>query len=415
MKVLYITQYFLTPDQAGGSRHYYHVKHLKKQGHQVDVITTYVQDHMSRVIPPKYRRKLSVLEYCEGIPVYKTYSSPNYGQGFWDRMKNYLSFMFCAILVGLKITGRYDVVFASSPSLFVGFAGYILALFKRGRFVLEVRDLWPKSAIILGFLRNPFFISLAKRLEKFLYVKAQAIIALTWGIYGFIARTVKDEKKVKLVTNGIDEDLFAHPQTSDIKRKHGLENKFIAIYVGSHGINNDLETIIDAADILKKDKEIYFVFVGGGDHKTNLMELCRKKELNNALFLPPKPKSEIVSYLNEADVCLLAIKKGPFFNGTLPNKLFDYLAGGRPIIASTPKQGESAYLINKFNAGIVCDPEDGEKMAQAIRHVYQNKNVYQDLSTKARTAALEQFSRFHLAYRFEAILKDAAKSKRKRT
>ncbi|HHT64208.1 MAG: glycosyltransferase [Bacillota bacterium] len=212
MKILYLTQYFFTPEHAAGGRHYYHVKYLISQGHQVDVITTYVKDHMSRLIPKEYRGKLKVVEYYEGIRVYKTYASANYGQSFLDRMKNYLSFMFCAILVGLGIKGRYDVVFASSPSLFVGLAGYILSLFKRGKFVLEVRDLWPQSAVVLGFLKNPVFIFLAQKLEKFLYRKAKAIIALTQGIQDGICQVIRNKEKTSLIINGVDEDIFLKPE-----------------------------------------------------------------------------------------------------------------------------------------------------------------------------------------------------------
>lgn len=409
MKILYLTQYFFTPDHAGGGRHYYHVKYLISKGHKVDVITTYVQDHMTRVIPEKYRGKLSVLEYCQEIPVYKTYAAPDYGQGFGDRMKNYLSFMFCGILTGLRIKGRYDVVFASSPSLFVGLAGYILAVFKRGKFILEVRDLWPQSAIELGFLKNPLFIFLAKKLEKFLYHKAKGIVALTGGIRDAVNKTVKGKAKTKLIINGIDEDIFIEPENMNFKKISGLGDKFIAIYVGAHGVNNDLETIIKAATRLRDESPIHFVFVGGGDHKENLLKLCRDQGLKNVLFLPPKPKRKIASYLMAADVCLLAIKKGPFFNGTLPNKLFDYLASGRPIVAAVPREGESARLISDLGAGVVCDPEDDAQMAEAILHVYKNKEVYHDAGAKVKKYALKRYSRYHLAKELEDVLQEAAR------
>jgi glycosyltransferase involved in cell wall biosynthesis len=404
MKVLYLTQYFFTPDQAGGGRHFYHVKSLMAKGHQVDVLTAYVEDHMSREIPQKYRGKLSVKEYCQGIRVIKTYASANYGQGFLDRMKNYLSFMFCAILAGLSLRGSYDVVIASSPSLFVGLAGYILALFKRGRFVLEVRDLWPQSAIELGFLQNRCMIFLAKGLEKFLYRKAKAIIALTAGIKDTIAQMIKDPEKISLITNGVDEDIFLNPEPVDFNKISGLEDKFIAIYTGAHGVNNDLETIIKAAHCLKDHDHIRFVLIGGGDHKAQLIKMCREQDLKNILFLPPRPKQKIASYLAGADVCLLAIKKGAFFNGTLPNKLFDYLASGKPTVAAVPEAGESARLIEELKAGIVCAPEDGTQMGWAILQVYHHPEYYRALGEQVKKHALERYSRYYLAQELEAVL-----------
>jgi glycosyltransferase involved in cell wall biosynthesis len=308
-------------------------------------------------------------------------------------------------LVGLGIKGRYDVVFASSPSLFVGLAGYILAVFKRGKFVLEVRDLWPQSAIELGFLKNPFFIYLAKRLEKFLYRKAKAIVALTEGMKEAVCKTIKDQDKVTLIINGVDEDIFRNPEPVDFNKISGLEHKFIAIYVGAHGVNNDIETIIKAASFLRDQPDIHFVFIGGGDHKENLIKLCEEQDLQNVLFLPPRPKQKIASYLTGADVCLLAIKKGRFFNGTLPNKLFDYLASGRPIVATVPPEGESARAILKLKAGIVCDPEDGIQMAEAILRVYKNQEHFQALGTEVKRYALEKYSRYRLAKELESVLK----------
>lgn len=404
MKILYVTQYFLTPEQAGGSRHYRHVKYLMDHGHQVDVLTTYVQDHMSRNIPPKYKGKFYVKEYYENISIYKTYSAPNYGQGFLDRLKNYLSFMFFAILLGLVIRGRYDIVFASSPSLFVGWAGFVLSKFKRALFVLEVRDLWPQSAIELGFLKNRLFIWMAEGLEKFLYRKAAVIIALTGGIKDAILKIVKNQDKVKLITNGVDTELYLKSNFIDFRAKYGLQKKFIAMYVGAHGVNNDLETLIDAAEELKEQSEIKFVFIGDGDHKSELMKLCANRGLKNVVFLPSQPKKLIPDYLNAADVCLLAIKKDLFFQGTLPNKLFDYMASGKPVVATVPTEGESAHLIQKLQAGIICAPESGKQMARAILKLYEDKKVDHPLLLNARNYVLQNFSRNGLAAELEQVM-----------
>ncbi|MGI6711807.1 MAG: glycosyltransferase family 4 protein [Bacillota bacterium] len=411
MKILYLTQYFFTPNQAGGSRHYHQVKYLADCGHKVDVLTSYVQDHMSRAIAEKYRGKLFVKEYWGNITVYKTYASGNYGRGFLDRMKNYLSFMFCALICGLKIPGNYDLVFASSPSLFVGGAGYLLSKWKKGRFVLEVRDLWPRSAIVLGFLKNKIFIKMARWLEIFLYRKAALIIAVTGGIEKAVGEALGDNNKVKLITNGIDPDFFSQPQLIDFKKRYGLEGKFINIYVGAHGVNNDLETIIEAADRLKDFEEIQFVFVGGGDHKANIINMCAERVLRNVHFLPPQPKNTVKDLLKSADVCLLAIKKDTFFQGTLPNKLFDYLASGKPVVAAVPHEGESASLIAHFQGGIVCSPENGAEMAQAILKLYQDTELRNSFGGASRTDALRCFSRERLAAELEESLKNTVQGK----
>jgi len=405
MKVLYLTQYFFSPEQAGGSRHYYHVKHLTASGHKVDVLTSYVQDHMSRTISPKYKGKFFAKEYCEDIPVYKTFATANYGQSFLDRIKNYLSFMVCAVLTGFKLPGRYDIVFASSPSLFVGLAGFILSRLKKSKFVLEVRDLWPKSAVELGFLKNKALIKLTEWLERFLYRKAAGVIAVTGGIKAAVEKAVGNPDRVTLITNGVDTDFFQTSWEIDFKNKHGLQDNFVVIYVGSHGINNDLETIIEAAGKLTTVKEIHFAFFGGGDHKDYLIRLCMERGLKNVSFFPPQPKNTVSSLLQGADVCVLAIKKRPFFQGTLPNKIFDYLASGKPVVAAVPPDGETAELLRKFHGGIVCEAENSKAVAAAIESLFRDQELYRSFQDQARDQVREDFSRTRLAGVLEQTLK----------
>jgi len=208
MRILYLTQYFVTPDQAGSLRHYTHTRYLQEAENEVAVITTYVL-HKQRSITERYRGKRLVKEEVDGVTIYKVYSSPKF-EGFIGRITNYLSFMLNALWAGACLKGSFDVVYASSPPLFVGLAGYLLSLWKRGRFVLEVRDLWPQSAIVTGFLRDPVLIWLSQRVERFLYWRAAAIICATEGIAEEIKAHDSTASKVLVVRNGVDVELFKH-------------------------------------------------------------------------------------------------------------------------------------------------------------------------------------------------------------
>ncbi|RME45648.1 MAG: glycosyltransferase WbuB, partial [Chloroflexi bacterium] len=250
-RLLYITQYYASSDQPGASRHYQHIRNLQKHGYQVTLITSYVKNRL-RVIPPEYQNTKIACEQEGDLTIYKTYAYPNYGADFRTRMLNYLSFMIYAIIAGLKASSC-DLVFASSPSLFVGVAGYVLSRLKRAPFVLEVRDLWPETAVVMGALRSPVLIWLAMRLARFLYQRAERVIAVTEGIRQGIIEAGTPASKIVLVPNGVDDDLFATlspDAASTIRQEYGWGDRFVALYAGTLARSDGLHAIVRAAAAL---------------------------------------------------------------------------------------------------------------------------------------------------------------------
>ncbi|MCB0881625.1 MAG: glycosyltransferase family 4 protein [Thermoleophilia bacterium] len=405
MRVLYVSQYFVNADQPGGVRHWMHTQALLRAGHAVGVVTSYVQ-HKERTIPERYRGRKIVREVEDGLQIWRTYSTPGYGRDLRSRLANYTSFATWASVAMMRIP-RPDVIVASSPSLPAATAAAAVARVRRVPFVMEARDLWSDSAKAMGLITNPRVLDAARRMERFCYGTARHVIALTEGIRdGVIAEGVPPEK-VSLITNGIDRDVIgdAEPEPVDAPVPPGA---FVAMYVGAHGTYSSLETVLGAAELLRDREDIRVVLVGGGDRKPALREDASRRGLTNVAFVDPVPKRDVPRWLARAQVALLPYQALEFFGGALPNKAFDYLAAGRPILAAAP-EGELTRLIREIDCGVCVAPEDPAAMADAIRALADDRALGEAMGSRGRAAALERFDRRALAARFVAIVEAAAR------
>jgi colanic acid biosynthesis glycosyl transferase WcaI len=391
-------------DQPGGVRHWQHTRALARAGHDVTVVTSYVQ-HKERTIPERYRGRRMVHDVEDGIDVWRTYSTPGYGRDLRSRISSYGTFAWWSALAGLR-SPRPDVVVASSPSLPSAAAAAALARARRARFVLEVRDLFPDSAIAMGLLTDPRIIAVSRRLERFCYARADRIVALTEGIRdGIVARGVP-AGKVELITNGVDLEIGA--DAAPTPAAPVPDDAFVAMYVGAHGTYSSLGTVLDAADRLRGDRDTRVVLVGGGDRKPALVEEARDRGLANVAFVDPVPKREVPAWLARADACLLPYQDNPLFAGALPNKAFDYLGAGRPIIAAAPA-GELTRMVERAACGVAVPPEDGDALAGAIRTLAADRGEARRMGERGRAYALEHYDRARLAARFVALVESVAR------
>ena len=404
MRVLYVSQYFVNADQPGGVRHWQHTRALARAGHDVTVVTSYVQ-HKERAIPERYRGRKMVHEVEDGIDVWRTYSTPGYGRDLRSRISNYGTFAWWSALAGLR-TPRPDVVVASSPSLPSAAAAAALATARRSRFVLEVRDLFPDSAIAMGLLTDRRIIAVSRRLERYCYARADRIVALTEGIRDGIVAQGVPPGTVELITNGVDLEIA--DGASPTRAAPVPDDAFVAMYVGAHGTYSSLETVLDAAGRLRDDPDTRVVLVGGGDRKPALVEEARARRLANVAFVDPVPKREVPAWLARADACLLPYQDTPLFAGALPNKAFDYLGAARPIIASAPA-GELTHMVERAGCGVAVPPEDGEAMAGAIRALAADPEGARAMGERGRAYALEHYDRTRLAARFVAVVESVAR------
>ena len=407
-RVLYVSQYFVSGDQPGGVRHWQHCRALARAGHQVTVVTSYVQ-HKERTIPEEYRGRRIVRAREDGLDVVRTYSTPGYGRDLRSRLSNYGTFALWSLIAELRLP-RPDVVVASSPSLPAAAAAAAVARARRARFLLEVRDLWPDSAVAMGLVTDPRVIAAARRVEHYCYRRADRIVALTEGIRDGIVRSgVVPAGRVSLITNGVDLDVSPDPALP--ARLPVPDDAVVAMFVGAHGTYSSLETVLGAADLLRDDPRIRVVLVGGGDRKPALQQQAAEMALPNVDFIDPVPKRQVPAFLERAGLCLLPYQDRELFAGALPNKVFDYLAAGRPILAAAPA-GELTRLVDAAGCGWSVPPEDPTAMASAIRHAADDPAQAAARGRAGREYALQHYDRARLAARFVSLVDDLAAGRR---
>jgi len=403
-RVLYVSQYFVSGDQPGGVRHWQHCRALARAGHDVTVVTSYVQ-HKERTIPDEYRGRRIVRSSEDGLDIVRTYSTPGYGRDLRSRLSNYGTFALWSAVAELRLP-RPDVVVASSPSLPAAAAAAALARARRARFLLEVRDLWPDSAVAMGLVTNPRVIGAARRMEHYCYRRADRVVALTEGIRdGVVASGVIPAGRVSLITNGIDLDVLPDPaQPASLPVP---DDAVVAMFVGAHGTYSSLDTVLGAAELLQDDPRIRVVLVGGGDRKPALVADARERGLGNVVFVDPVPKRQVPAFLARADVCLLPYQDRDLFAGALPNKVFDYLAAGRPVLAAAPA-GELTRLVDRAGCGWNVPPEDPAAMAAAIRQAADDPDGARARGAAGQQHALAEYDRAVLAGRFVALVDELA-------
>lgn len=409
MKIVFLTQYCPPEVGAPQNRIFEFAVQLKKFGHEVTILTA-MPNYPKGEIFDGYKGKLTYREEIEGIKIIRTWIYATKKSGFFPRIMNYLSFTKSSVLFGLFMIGKVDVVITESPPLFLGFSGYIISRIKRAKYVFNVSDLWPESAIKLGVLRSNMLIKLSSWLERFSYRKAHLITGQTMGIVNSIRQRGFGENKVHLITNGIDSELFKHENRSiEIRKEFGIEDKFALCYAGIHGLAQGLETLLKAAELLKEHKDIIFVFIGEGPEKAKLMNMREELALENVVFFPMEPKKMMPGIIASMDVSIIPVKKLDLFKGALPSKMFEALSSETPIILSV--EGEAEELIKRADAGLCVEPENHTMMAEAILKLFNDRDLMRRLGENGRKYVIEHYSRINIAKKFETLLYEIGSSK----
>jgi colanic acid biosynthesis glycosyl transferase WcaI len=366
MRILYLSQYF--PPEAGATqtRAYEMAKTWVTLGHQVTMLCEF-PNHPSGIIPSNYKGKIIERDNLDGIDIIRVWVKASPLKIFRTRMLFYLSFMINATLAGLFFARhKYDFIYATSPPLFVGGAALVLKLLKNIPLVFEVRDLWPESAIELGELKSPRVISLATKLEEACYRGSTKIVVVTHGIYKRLIDRGIPHSKLIILPNGANIEMFKYSPSGRerLRTEMALEGKFIAIYAGIHGLAQGLETVLEAAKLLVNQPEIYFILIGDGPKKAELLIQAKSFDLPNLAMLPEEPRQQIPDYLSTADIAIVPLKKAEIFKGALPSKIFDAWACERPVLLSI--DGEARQIVETVNGGVFIPPEDPIKMAETI-------------------------------------------------
>lgn len=399
MKIVYITQHFPPEIGAAQGRAYDMSSNLSTLGHELHMLTTFPNSMPTKNFFKKER--------INDLTVYRSFRIKDTKKSSVRRLANYLSFMVSSCFAGFFIK-RPDIIYATSPQLFQGVTGYILSRIHRAKFVFEVRDLWVDFAELLGQFKNKRLLNLARKLERFLYNKSDHIIVVTHGYKKRLIEQGIPPEKITVVPNGVDPSKVTPLcQSINIKKQHSIEGKFLVLYAGNIGAAQGLGTILTAAEHLKDDPSIVFMFIGEGVEKQQLMDFAKSKQLTNVIFLDSKRKEELANYYRAADIGIVSLKKHPLFNITIPSKIFDYMSMSTPILIGV--DGEARDIVEKHRAGYYFEPEDAKDFVRVLKHAQSQPDQLNKIRENVKQELLKSFNREIQAKDLSAALTDLTK------
>jgi len=406
MRILMVSQYFPPEVGATQTRMHYFAKALAQKGHDVSVICE-VPNHPAGIILKEYRRRLFVRSREEGLEVIRLWVFASPRKSFLNRILFYVSFLVHGILAGACLTKRkYDVVFATSPPLPVGLLGYILSLFKRCPFVLDIRDLWPLVAPAVGELKKGFVYSFAELLEQFLYKKALAVTCVTRSFVKYVVSKGIPETRVFFLPNGTIPEIFNSAcNDPHLRDQLGLNGRFVVSFCGNHGVAQSLPNILDAARLLSVEN-IAFCFIGEGPVKADLLRKKEDEKIENAIFLPQVPQGEIAAYINASDLLLVPLKADDLFDWFIPSKMFDFMACGKPVILTV--NGEARKILEESGGGVYVPADNPSLLAQKILELSNDRERLTEMGRQGRAYVLNHFTRDVQANVLEEVLRDLA-------
>ncbi|MGH8014790.1 MAG: glycosyltransferase family 4 protein [Candidatus Zixiibacteriota bacterium] len=400
LKILYVSHYFPPEVNAPALRVSEMSEHWANHGHDVIVLTGF-PNHPTGIVPVEYRGLFRAKEKRGRINVIRTYiyAAPNIG--FLKRILNYLSFMFSSILLGIWNVGRPDVLIATSPQFFVAVAGYVISRIKRCKFIFEVRDLWPEEIVAVGAIKNRFIIGLLEKVEMFLYRQADLIVAVAQGTIDTLINRGISKDKLALIPNGVNINHFQN-SNGHVKEFLGFKNKFVVSYIGTHGLAHRLETVLEAASLLREKNRIQFLLVGDGAEKQALVNRAESMGLTNVFFHDQISRQRIPEFYNASDLFLVPLRKADLFTRNIPSKVYEIMAARKPMIIAT--EGESRKLVEVSGAGLGVTPEDSIALAAQIEFLSENNELCLKMGERGHSFALANASRQRLAENYLKVL-----------
>lgn len=394
MKILYIHQYFVTPQEPGATRSYWISKELVKRGHHVTVITG---NSESKHEAGRFDR--------DGIDVIYVENLYNNSQTKVQKIWSFVKFIFQSISVAAK-EKDVDLVYATSTPLTIGAVALALRTLKGWRYVFEVRDLWPEFPIQVGAVKDPILIWLLRKFEKRIYRRSEHVVALSPGMQDGVIKAGTPIEKTSMIPNMSKPDIFyPHEVNQDIVKQFDLDlTKFNVIHFGMLAVANGLDYIVKAAIELKKrgDNSIQFLFMGEGAMQPMLEGMVKENDLHNVRFLGNYKVGIVAEVTNCCDASITSFKNLPILATNSPNKLFDSLSAGKPIIVNSA--GWTKDMVEKDNCGFYVDPEKPEMLADKLLEYKDNKTLLQEWGQNARKLSVEVYDKAKLSAQVADVL-----------
>lgn len=403
MKVLYFHQHFSTPKGSTGIRSYEMARRLVARGHQVTMVCgSYGGGETGIAVPFVNGMRRGEVDGIDIIEYDLAYSNSD---GFFKRSMTFVKFALRSI--GIALTARYDLAFATTTPLTAGIPGIFARWFRGKPFVFEVRDLWPELPRAMGVIRNPLVLGAMSVLEWVSYRSAHRLVGLSPGIVDGIARLGVPRERIALIPNGCDLDIFAG-EVEPWRPWQVKPDDLLAVFAGTHGVANGLDALLDvAAELKQRDRsDIKLMLIGQGKLKPALQDRAIRENLDNIVFHDPVNKARLSGLMAGADVGLQTLANiSAFYYGTSPNKFFDYIAAGLPVLNNYP--GWLAGMIRDNQCGFAIEAEDPQAFADALEQAANDRAVLKVMGVRARVLAEREFNREQLGNRFVDWLEGA--------
>ena len=401
MRIVYLHQYFVTPNMAGGTRSFEMARRLVAAGHEVHVVTT---DQSADARHRGWRESVEsgIHVHWIGVPYGNEMSNA-------ARINAFMRFALAAARRAASL--RSDVIFATSTPLTIALPALFASMLGRTPFVFEVRDMWPDVPIALGVLRNPIAVWLAKQLEMTAYRRAKHVVALAPGMRQDIIDKGIDPQKVSVIPNGCDLDVFGVATDSSPRSEfRWLGGRRLVLYAGTLGKVNGVDYLVRiAAAAARIDPEIRFVVIGRGRERDKVRALAEEMNVLDRSFfmLESLPKTELARWLQAADM-IVALFTGPraVWKDAVQNKFFDALAAGRPIANNF--DGWQSQVAVASGVGLMLDPDDVDSASRTLVDALNDSGWLDGARVRARALAEGRFNRDRLATELERVLVAAA-------
>ncbi len=408
MHILFVTQWF--DPEPGAIRGLPLARWLRQRGHELSIVTGF-PNYPSGRLYPGYRMRWRQWESREGVSILRVPLFPSHDQSTVRRILNYLSFAISAGILGPALISRPDVVYLYHPPATIGLPGLVLKATRRVPFVYHIADMWPESVVESGMVGHgrlkEFTSELLSRWCSAVYGQAAAITVLSPGFKRMLVERGVLSEKIHIVYNWVEEDVFRPvPRDANLEAALGFQGRFNVVYAGNLGAFQGLENVIRAALRLRHAPAIQIVLVGTGQREAQLKSLARQLGADNVVFLDQRSPSEVAKINSLADVLLVHLKDLPFFASTIPGKTQVALACGRPILMAV--RGDAADIVHRAQAGLTCEPENDEAVAQAILEFYRmNREEREAMGRRGREFYLREMSLADAGKRMEALLQQS--------
>uniref|UniRef100_A0A6A7G8F3 Glycosyltransferase WbuB n=1 Tax=Hirondellea gigas TaxID=1518452 RepID=A0A6A7G8F3_9CRUS len=390
MKVLLITHNFPPDLGAASFRFESLVRELTKNNDEVDVLTS-MPNRIHKFDLSKDELKIN------GFKINR-FKSSKLGTSKFKVALNYFEFFLKSLKDGIKLAKKNDVIIASSPQLLIGVVGALISLITKKKFILEVRDLWPDIIVEMNVMKrwNPIYLFL-KVLESFMYWKSDAIIYNSPAFYEYLKKK-NPNKKLKLITNGIDKEIIDIFKEEKINKK---VEKIKLIYAGNLGIAQNLNTLLDIAE--KFTKELEIILVGKGSDEKKISERIEKEKLINVKLIKSMPRKELYNLYKEADVLYLQLQNIEMFEKTIPSKIFEYIATKKRVIYGIKGVGKG--ILKELNCEYYYEPENSKELEKVINKVILD--IKNNIDVKNNVELLEKkYSREELSKKYRKFIEE---------